>query len=62
VIGILVSTGLTAYDTQRLKEMHADARDAEAGGRAAILGALTLYRDFINLLVSLLQLFGTRRD
>ncbi len=62
VIGVLVFTGLTVYDTQRLKEMHANTWDADAGGRAAILGALTLYLDFINLFVSLLQLFGTRRD
>jgi uncharacterized protein len=62
VIGVLVFTGLTAYDTQRLKEMHASIRGGDASNRAAILGALMLYLDFINLFVSLLQLFGTRRD
>lgn len=62
VIGVLVFTGLTAYDTQRLKEMHAEAWDADTRGRAAIMGALTLYLDFVNLFVSLLQLTGTRRE
>jgi uncharacterized protein len=62
VIGVLVFTGLTAYDTQRLKEIHASTWDSDARGRVAILGALILYLDFINLFVSLLQLFGTRRD
>ncbi|HJS84844.1 MAG TPA: Bax inhibitor-1/YccA family protein [Acetobacteraceae bacterium] len=62
VIGVLVFTGLTAYDTQRLKEMHANTWDGDARGRVAILGALMLYLDFINLFISLLQLFGTRRD
>jgi FtsH-binding integral membrane protein len=62
VIGVLVFTGLTAYDTQRLKEMHASTWHGDARGRVAILGALMLYLDFINLFISLLQLFGTRRD
>ena len=62
VIGVLVFTGLTAYDTQRLKEMYASTWAGDARGRLATLGALMLYLDFINLFVSLLQLFGTRRD
>jgi FtsH-binding integral membrane protein len=61
VIGVLVFTGLTAYDTQRLKAMHANTWDGDARGRVAILGALMLYLDFVNLFVSLLQLFGARR-
>lgn len=62
VIGILVFTGLTAYDTQRLKAMHVATWNRDARGRVAVLGALVLYLDFINLFVSLLQLFGTPRD
>jgi uncharacterized protein len=62
VIGVLVFTGLTAYDTQRLKEMYASRSDADARSRTAIMGALMLYLDFINLFISLLQLFGTRRE
>ena len=64
VIGVVVFVGLTAWDTQRIKEMYVD--DAYAGGEAAsktaIMGALRLYLDFINLFMMLLQLLGTRRD
>jgi FtsH-binding integral membrane protein len=64
VIGVIVFTGLTAWDTQQIKEMYVD--DAYAGGEAAsktaIMGALRLYLDFINLFMMLLQLLGTRRD
>jgi FtsH-binding integral membrane protein len=59
VIGVLVFTGLTAWDTQRLKSMYLETNGT---GNLAILGALMLYLDFINLFVSLLQLVGTRRD
>lgn len=59
VIGVLVFTGLTAWDTQRLKAMYLDNGGA---GNLAILGALMLYLDFINLFISLLQLVGVRRD
>lgn len=63
VIGVLVFTGLTAHDTQRLKEfgeaMPAD--DATAVRRGTIIGALTLYLDFINMFLFLLRLFGSRR-
>ncbi|MQT12717.1 Bax inhibitor-1/YccA family protein [Segnochrobactrum spirostomi] len=61
VIGVLVFAGLTAYDTQRIKEMYYAADDGTMAGRKAILGALTLYLDFINLFMMLLSLFG-RRD
>lgn len=61
VIGVLVFTGLTAYDTQTIKEMYLDSDDSETAGKKAILGALNLYLDFINLFISLLQLFGERR-
>lgn len=58
--GVLVFAGLTAYDTQKLKTMHATAGYASSGA-LAIRGALTLYLDFINLFLYLLQLFGGRR-
>ncbi|MBL8565997.1 MAG: Bax inhibitor-1/YccA family protein [Hyphomicrobiaceae bacterium] len=60
-IGVLVFAGLTAYDTQRIKdEYYLVAGDAVAAGKAAIFGALSLYLDFVNMFVSLLQLFGNR--
>jgi hypothetical protein len=64
VIGVIVFTGLTAYDTQKLKIMGetAPADDATAIRRGVILGALTLYLDFINLFLMLLRLFGQGRD
>jgi len=60
VIGVIVFTGLTAYDTQKIKEMYMEADDAAVMGRKAIMGALSLYLDFINLFLSLLRLFGNR--
>ena len=61
VVGVLVFTGLTAYDTQKIKEMYYEADDTATMGRKAVMGALTLYLDFINLFLSLLRLFGDRR-
>ncbi len=62
VIGVLVFTGLTAYDTQRLKEMYYQfTLEGEAMAKAVIMGALALYLDFINIFVSLMQLIGERR-
>ena len=61
VIGVLVFAGLTAWDTQRIKEMYYDADDATVAGRKAIMGALSLYLDFINLFMFLLQFLGNRR-
>lgn len=62
VIGVIVFTGLVAYDTQRIKQVYyAVASDSEARGKAAIMGALSLYIDFINLMIMLLQLMGDRR-
>ena len=58
-VTILVFLGLTAYDTQQIREI---VSDGEAGDGAEIAGALTLYLDFINLFLSLLQLFGTKKD
>jgi len=61
--GILVFVGLTAYDTNKLKEMAlAGFADAEAEGKSAVMGALALYLDFINLFLMLLRIFGSRRD
>jgi FtsH-binding integral membrane protein len=63
VIGVLIFAGLTAYDTQRIKTeyiQHAQAMDQEWLGKAAIMGALNLYLDFINMFMFLLQFFGNR--
>ena len=60
VIGVLVFAGLTAYDTQKIKEMYLEADDQATMGRKAIMGALALYLDFINMFLMLLQLFGRR--
>jgi FtsH-binding integral membrane protein len=62
VIGVLVFTGLTAYDTQKIKEMYYAGDDGTVAGRKAIMGALSLYLDFINLFLMLLRLFGQSRD
>src|SRR5262245_22317468 len=61
VIGVLVFAGLTAYDTQQIKEMYYAGDDGTVAGRKAVMGALRLYLDFINLFMMLLQLFGDRR-
>ena len=60
VIGVLVFTGLTAYDTQRIKEMYAEHAGVEANNKLAVMGALSLYLNFINLIMMLLQLLGVR--
>ncbi len=60
VIGVLVFAGLTAYDTQKIKEMYAAADDSELAGKKAIMGALRLYLDFVNMFLMLLYLFGNR--
>lgn len=57
---VVVFAGLTAYDTQKLREMHASSGYASAGS-LAINGALVLYLDFINLFLNILRLFGSRR-
>ncbi len=62
VIGVLVFVGLTAWDTQAIKEMYVASDDGQIAGKKAIMGALRLYLDFINLFVMLLQLFGQRRN
>jgi len=62
VIGVLVFVGLTAYDTQRIKEMYYELDDSEMMGKKALMGALSLYLDFVNLFMMLIQLLGVRRD
>jgi FtsH-binding integral membrane protein len=62
VIGVLVFTGLTAYDTQRIKEMYYELDGADVAARTAIMGALSLYLDFINMFMLLLNLFGSTRE
>jgi FtsH-binding integral membrane protein len=63
VVGVLVFAGLTAYDTQRLKtEYLYGAMDGETTERSAIIGALSLYLNFINLFTLLLQLLGQRDE
>lgn len=61
-IAVLVFTGLTAYDTQKIKDIYYGSDSVEVAGKKAIFGALALYLDFINLFIALLQLFGQRRD
>lgn len=59
-IGVLVFVGLTAYDTQKIKEAYAEHLGAESLSKLALMGALNLYLDFINLFLMLLRLFGNR--
>ena len=61
VLGVLIFVGLTAYDTQKIKNMYAASDTGEIIGKKAVMGALTLYLDFINLFIMLLRLFGQRR-
>jgi FtsH-binding integral membrane protein len=62
VIGVIVFTGLAAYDTQMIKETYAENAGVEANTKLAVFGALSLYLSFINLFQMLLQLFGVARD
>ena len=59
-LGVLIFAGLTAYDTQRLKEQYAHLRGTDFAGKAIILGALSLYLDFINMFQFLLSFLGQR--
>lgn len=62
-VGVLIFVGLTAYDSQKIKNMLMQAPDAgESSQKLALLGALTLYLDFINLFIYLLRIFGDRRE
>lgn len=60
VIGVLVFAGLTAYDTQQIKEMYYEGDSQVVASQKAIMGALRLYLDFINMFLMLLSLFGNR--
>jgi FtsH-binding integral membrane protein len=60
VVGVLVFAGLTAYDTQQIKEMYYAGDDSATAGRKAVMGALRLYLDFVNMFMMLLHLFGNR--
>jgi len=62
ILGVLIFVGLTAYDTQKIKDMYYDGGDSEVMAKKSIMGALTLYLDFINLFIMLLRVFGQRRD
>jgi len=62
VAGVLVFAGLTAWDTQRIKEMYWAGDDAEATGKKAVMGALSLYLDFLNMFLFLLRLMGNSRS
>ena len=60
-VGVLIFVGLTAYDSQKIKQMLLQAPDAgESAQKVALLGALSLYLDFINLFIYLLRIFGKR--
>tara|TARA_Y100001958_G_scaffold153978_1_gene142227 strand:+ start:45 stop:800 length:756 start_codon:yes stop_codon:yes gene_type:complete len=61
ILGVLIFVGLTAYDTQKIKNMYTPTDTGEIIGKKAVMGALTLYLDFINLFIMLLRLFGQRR-
>jgi FtsH-binding integral membrane protein len=62
ILGVLVFVGLTAYDTQRIKMSYSESYGATALAKSAIMGALSLYLDFINLFLMLLRLFGGNRS
>ncbi len=62
ILGVIIFTGLTAYDVQKLKNLSQEADYSPNAGKYGIIGALTLYLDFINLFLFLLRLFGGRKD
>lgn len=61
IIGVIIFTGLTAYDVQKIKNIGEQAGDSTESRKYAVMGALTLYLDFINLFLFLLRLFGGRK-
>jgi FtsH-binding integral membrane protein len=61
VIGVVIFAGLTAWDTQKIKEFYSPMDDGTIAGRKAVMGALSLYLDFVNLFLMLLRLLGDRR-
>jgi uncharacterized protein len=62
VVGVIVFVGLTAYDTQRIKEIYLNSDSPAIAGKKAVMGALALYLDFLNLFILLMQLTGDRRS
>ena len=64
IFGIIIFLGLTAWDTAKIKAMAnaVDSRDENMTGKVAVLGALALYLDFVNIFLYLLRLFGKHRD
>ena len=62
MIGVLIFTGLTAWDTQKIKEIYYVGDDGTVAGRKAIMGALRLYLDFLNLFLFMLRLMGNSRS
>ena len=60
--GVLIFVALTAWDTQKIKRLAAQVNDETGAARVAIIGALTLYLDFINLFIFLLRILGVRRN
>jgi FtsH-binding integral membrane protein len=62
IVGVVVFLGLTAWDTQKIKESYQHGMSAEFETKGAVMGALSLYLDFINLFLMLLRLFGQQRD
>ena len=61
-VGVLLFAGLTAYDTQKIKSLYFQVAGTDMAGKTAILGALSLYLDFINMFLFILRLFGSSRD
>lgn len=61
-VAVIVFTGLTAYDTQKIKDIYYESDSLEIAGKKAVFGALTLYLDFINIFIALLRIFGDRRS
>lgn len=62
VLGVLIFAGLTAYDTQKIRDMYWVGDGGDVASKKSVMGALTLYLDFINLFLMLLRLFGDRRN
>lgn len=62
IVGVLLFAGLTAYDTQKIKSMYDHVAGTDMQGRVVIMGALSLYLDFINMFLFILRLFGSSRD
>jgi FtsH-binding integral membrane protein len=59
--GVVIFTGLTAWDTQRIKQSYAESYGDESNDKLAVFGALSLYMDFINIFLYMLRLFGDQR-